>query len=372
MRGAAVLLLVLVAGCRFDLPGGTPADGAPVLDGPPGDGTVDGPPGTVRRKQITIDPARVTGDLAAFPVWIVLAADADLAARATASGADLHFTGAGGTPLPYQLQRWTQATGHLEAWVKVDLDDDLPTVVELRYGEPGAAHAPDPPAVFSSAFAAVWHLDDPLAAATVAEATGQRAGTAMGGLGPADQIAARLGGGIDFDGNDDQIQFVNPFAGGGSHTFSAWVNQRTATVYDSVVTVGNPATNQSRWFHSHFMEGVSAGFFANDLPGSVANIENDGWVLLHWTWSGATRQSRVYVNGAQVDSRTLAGTVNTQGAAGYLGYAPSAWGPAALNGTLDEVRLSTAERSAGWIATEHANQSAPQTFYTVGPEQLVP
>ena len=68
------------------------------------------------------------------------------------------------------------------------------------------------------------------------------------------------------------------------------------------------------------------------------------------------------------------GTAFAQGAAGYLGFAPNAWGPGgntpcALNGTLDEIRLATVERSAGWIATEHANQSAPQTFYAVGPEQ---
>jgi methylaspartate ammonia-lyase len=35
-------------------------------------------------------------------------------------------------------------------------------------------------------------------------------------------------------------------------------------------------------------------------------------------------------------------------------------------GTLDEVRVSSTARSAGWIATEYNNQSSPSTFYTVG------
>ena len=42
----------------------------------------------------------------------------------------------------------------------------------------------------------------------------------------------------------------------------------------------------------------------------------------------------------------------------------------ALNaaGTLDEVRLSTIERNAGWVTTEYNNQSSPGTFITVGTE----
>jgi hypothetical protein len=37
-------------------------------------------------------------------------------------------------------------------------------------------------------------------------------------------------------------------------------------------------------------------------------------------------------------------------------------------GSLDEVRVSNAVRSADWIATEYNNQSSPATFYTLGSE----
>ena len=40
----------------------------------------------------------------------------------------------------------------------------------------------------------------------------------------------------------------------------------------------------------------------------------------------------------------------------------------ALNGSLDEVRISNSGRGDGWIQTEYNNQSSPATFYTVGPE----
>ena len=43
-----------------------------------------------------------------------------------------------------------------------------------------------------------------------------------------------------------------------------------------------------------------------------------------------------------------------------------------LLGTIDELRIASTARSAGWIATEFANQSSPATFYTVGAEQPAP
>ncbi len=383
MRAVGLASWVFAVGCSFgspvadppitDPPGDGPADG-PRADAPP----IDGPPSKARRKRITIDPMRVTGNHPAFPVWIVIDNDNDLKMRATGTGADLHFTRPDGTPLPYQIQRWVQADGDLEAWVRADLDDNAPTVIELRYGEPATAHAANPPAVFSSSFAAVWHLEDPLDTTAVAEATNQRAGTAQGGLGATAQVAAQLGGGVNFDGINTRIRFANPFAGGGDHTFSAWVNQRTGNGFDSIVTVGSPQQNQSRFFYSHYQDGVSAGFYQNDLPGSLTDIDNAGWVLVHWTWNNTTRRSRVYRDGAPVDDRMLGpSAINTQGADGHLGYAPNQWGPGGntpctLNGILDEVRLATVERNAGWIATEYANQRVPGLFYAVGAEQMVP
>jgi hypothetical protein len=118
------------------------------------------------------------------------------------------------------------------------------------------------------------------------------------------------------------------------------------------------------------------GFYNNDWPltggEALPSIENAGWGLIHWVFKGSTRQSRVYRNGVQLKSHTFSGGLNTQGPDGNLGFAPAGWGTCWLNGTLDEVRLATVERTAGWIATEHANQSSPLTFYMVGAEERLP
>ncbi len=357
---------MVVAGCSFQ-----------VIPGEPGG---DGGAGVPLRKRITIDPAQVMGAQAGFPVWVALD-DPDLAKNATEGGGDIHFTRDGGAALPYEVQRWDKATGRLEAWVRADLADDVQTVLELRYGDPRAMVAPDPAAVFASPFAAVWHLDDRLDTEAIADARGERAGTALGGLSPSHQGAAQLGGGIDFDGLVARIEFANPFTGNSPHTISAWVRQRTATGCDSIVTMGNPSQNKSRFLYGHFtvgaIDGIHTGFYMNDWAPPNANIQNTGWVLLHWVYQGGgSRQSRLYVNGAEMGSHMYSGGISTEGGGGYIGYGPPQWNPdltnpCALNGVLDEVRLATAVRDADWIATEHANQASPQTFYTVGLEEPV-
>ena len=310
----------------------------------------------------------VSGTNVDFPVWIDLV-DGEIAAGARPDGSDLQFTSLDGTAIPGEIQRWDPATGHLTAWVKLAaLAQGADTVFYVRYGV--AASSPQP--VFTNGFAAVWHLDDPLTTSEVAESTATRPGTASGGLDPTHQVAAKLGGGIAFDGVADQIQFTNPLIGGGPHTISAWVDSRTSTTYNTIVMVGTGAMNQSRWFHAHYVtNGVAVGFFGNDWD-TGSNVENAGWTLLHWVFNGSTGVSRLYHNGVLIGTHPNAAGIATQGAGGYIGFAPSLWGMCAFTGVLDEARIATVVRSASWVATEFANQSAPATFYSVGAEATLP
>lgn len=95
-----------------------------------------------------------------------------------------------------------------------------------------------------------------------------------------------------------------------------------------------------------------------------------------WVFEGNNRKNHVYRNGVEIAAGTFMPgpnpQINTSGTAGYIGYAPSTYGPNnAYDGTIDELRIARVARSAGWIATEFNNQSSPGTFYTLGPE-LVP
>ena len=379
----SLAVLALVAGCKFDpsgVGGVSPTDG-PMLgvDGAPP--SIDAPaidsapqPSGRRRKSITIDPTKVNGNQTDFPVWIDLV-DADIAARAQPDGSDIFFTAADGTMrLDHQLQSWDGAAHHLSAWVRVPmLTSGPPTVLYVNYGDPAAAPAQNAAGVFRASFAAVWHLDDALPAATIADATGTHAGTPT--LTTTTRTAAKLGAGFAFTGGSDIISFTNPLAGNAAHTVSVWVNQPPVAHVSAVLVVGTPTMGQSRWFYTHFTAAALAiGYYADDWT-TTTNLDGAGWTLLHWVSEGGNGKNHLYQNGVEIagSPSTITG-VNTMGTTGIIGHAPEpAYGTnTGLQATIDELRIATVARTAGWISTEFANQSSPATFYTVGAEQNAP
>ena len=327
-----------------------------------------------RRKPITIDKTKVTGNQTDFPVWIDLT-DPDLGARAQANGHDIYFTAADGTTrLDYEIQRWDPSAHRLTAWVRVpSLPANAPTVLYVYYGDPSTTATPNAPGVFKSSFAAVWHLDDTLPATTIAEATGTHAGTPT--LTTTTQTAAKLGGGLAFTGGNDTITFTNPLSGNQAHTISVWVSQAAATHASAIVVMGTAVTDQARWLYGHFMTAVMAIGYYNDDWTTTTDLDGGGFVLVHWVLEGPNGKNHLYVNGAEIagSPMTING-INTQGTSGVIGHAPEpAFGTnMGLSGTIDELRIATTARNAGWIATEYANQSSPSTFYSVGAEQTVP
>ena len=144
---------------------------------------------------------------------------------------------------------------------------------------------------------------------------------------------------------------------------------------DSVVTLGTPATSQSRFLYAVYQNNdVGAGLWNNDWTDAGTNVQNGNWTLLHWTFAGNDNKSILYRDGAQSSTHTFTAGVDTTGTtgAGWIGYSPGGWGTNYLNGILDEVRISKAVLSKDWIAIEFANQSSPSTFYSVGAAEPVP
>lgn len=348
--------------------GASSEDGAVDADG--GKPVVDG-----YKKTLTIASSKVSAPLTNFPVWIRLD-DPDLAAHASSNGADIFFTDEAGLPLSYELQHW-DASGHLEAWVKApSLSSTADTKLELRYGEAGKAPPPSAAAVFSDHFVSVWHLEAP-AGTSFPDALGAHDGTGVG-LSATSTAAAQLGSGVAFDGGAAQITFTNALSGNTPSTISLWVSQGATTDNDALVVLGTAATDQSRWLHSVYNPSgknptnAALGFYGDDWANPGLDLRGAGWTSLVWVYDGV-KTSTLYKNGVVVDgSYTATGAVNTQGTGGTIGNAPAGWGTSmGAHATIDEVRIANVARTAPWIAAEHANQSAPATFYTVGAEQLV-
>jgi MSHA biogenesis protein MshQ len=358
------------SGSQPPVDGRGPPDARLPIDGPPGE-DVDAAVSRQRRKQITIDRSRVRtpsgGPLASFPVLFAVV-DADIAGRASADGSDIYFVAADGeTRLDHEIEKWNPGTGQLVAWVKLpSLPSSEDTVFYVYYGDPAAATPEAPAEVWTSSFAAVWHLAEQ-PRAVMADSTTGNDGTAHSSMQPNDLVSGQIGDAIDFDGVDDEITFTNPISGTTPHTISVWVNQRATTSQDALVVLGNGQSNRARFFNSvYFGDAVAVGFYANDWNTGFDLPRND-WKLLHWTYTN--RDNVFYVDGVQQGAMRINSGVDTEGSEGRLGNAAVPFGQGMnLNGQLDEVRIATVVRPAEWIQTEFNNQSDPSSFYTVGSE----
>lgn len=387
MRAPAVLLLAGACNFTTHAAGPTDATDAPAIDAPDaspldgdggGSGSGSGSAVTAHRKPIAIDRTKVAGAVDDFPVWIDLD-DTDIAAAARADGQDIFFTDSSGVALDHEITSWSQPMHHLQAWVRVPhLADNADVTIYVVYGDVARAVQPNPAGVFKNGFAAVWHLDDTLASTAVADATGTHAGTAVS-LGPGQQVASQLGGGFAFDGTTARmVTFTNPLLGNTPSTISAWVDQKTTTAHSAILTVGKPMTDQARFLYGNYLNTatIGSGLYNDDWAPAGHDLRNDGWTLVHWVHEGQNKKVHIFIDGAEITGspHTMGGAPQTAGTAGYIGYAPeTAFGnPTKMNGGLDEVRIATVTRNAAWIGTEHNNQAAPGSFYTVGPEEPAP
>ena len=381
------------------------------------------------RKQITVNTGAVNGTLTNFPMLVSMT-DPNLQALPTGAANGGHIAayngttndpqdlvfealddttcgGAGNAPcrLAHEIEAYSASNGNLVAWVRVpSITSASPnnTVIYMYYGNSCMiTSAQNATAVWDANYKGVWHLSqNPTGTAPQMKdstADGYN-GTAVGSFVAGDQQAAVINGGLNFNGTNDEIQIAAANLGATSVTVSAWLRVKS---FNETTFSGTAANNGAVIFSTRnvdtnvsptlLVSPVSGGagaqnglVFCNDTANvamgakGAANIAFNTWYYAVGTFSytgvgNFAGNWNVYLNGAQnnaaVNNFNYAGAANAifSGATWRLGN--NAQWPNYSNIILDEVRVSNIARSAGWIATEYLNQSAPNSFYTVGPEQ---
>jgi hypothetical protein len=323
------------------------------------------------------------GPHASFPVLIRLPSDANLATDARADGFDLLFTAADGiTELPYQRQRFVKATGELIAWVEIPmLSSTASTVIHLYYGNPNATDQQDVAATWDAAtYKAVWHLDETVTAASSLRDSTTHGNHATPTNAPTLGSVGVVGAAVGFDGADDSLNVADSAsldstsAGG---TFSMWVHlfdPSTSGKFQFLMTTGNAFAGTPDGY-SWSVQPDGDHYFYPRVSGTNYNLVTNPFANATWhhaqvTFSFASKQVLLYVDGTP-RAITMMGVNATQWAQQAQ---PTSWlfGSNPTNpssdfaGFMDEIRVQTAVRSAGWILTEYRNQSSPATFYSVG------
>lgn len=383
MKAAGSALLFCCA-CTFD-----PSVSGPLVFGDDGGTTnIDGgrrgsdaalPAGSYR-KSILLKPQGLSEDLSNFVVAVLLDEDSDLQARARADGADIRFVSGSGVALAFEIEEYVTSTGQLSAWVKVPtLSMDEPTPIYLYYGDAPVNH--DPKLTWSDGFRGVWHYSEdpsvqlPIFANSVsaefsASSAGDRRPTSASGI---------AGPGLNFDGSDDHLSIEDSASGGldfgmASFSYSTWVQvSQTVGQYDIIWWKGGSNASAS----GYDLELGNGGWVAyvgdggglpQDIVGSnLGNVSEflGRWVHLAVVVSREAGELRVFADGLRRDTDDISGlgslTTDSLVSISHQNYL--------FRGLTDEMRIYSKALSDDWIRTEHANLTAPATFYTVGPEE---
>jgi hypothetical protein len=184
-------------------------------------------------------------------------------------------------------------------------------------------------------------------------------------------------GALAFNGTSDYIgvpQNGDFTLHSGPFTLEAWVQD------DTTSSILNPGAHRVlSWYDgTNSMQLGLAGnltpaqrvfFLLNSSASAIPNVITIGNAptgLNHvvGTFDGSTYH--IYLNGVNADGGSNNSQVAFTGNSTTLYLGQRGDNIRYLAGTLDEVRISSINRSAAWIATEYNNQSSPSTFETLG------
>ncbi|MFQ5833789.1 MAG: LamG-like jellyroll fold domain-containing protein, partial [Candidatus Thorarchaeota archaeon] len=333
------------------------------------------------RKDITIDSAKVTEDLSDFPVLIDLY-DTDLRTDVRPDGEDIAFI-VGGQFVEHEVELFEQdyntTHAHLIAWVKIpSLSSSVDTVITMLYGNLIVTGLQS--SGVWDGYEIVQHMNDNPNGISYDSTYNHHSGPSFGSMTIGDLVPGAIGNATDFDGQDDVISVGQIETDDWpSFTVSGWIYHDVSG--DDRVFSKAPNTNEANAI-IHFAvddtdkfrvrmntDGVGGG--ASLSVDSIGFTAPGSWYYLTWSWSAATEEMRLHINGTF--DRTAARDGDTV-LNSYVPFVIGNWQTGTGNnrffdGMIDEIRMTTRVLSDGWIATEYANQKSPSSFYLVGPEQ---
>jgi len=205
----------------------------------------------------------------------------------------------------------------------------------------------------------------------------------------------KINGGDKFDGADDYVSVNDSSTLDGDGLWSQltvelWVKANSPTTPGgqrilrkgpssgtgvNSYQIGLQTSNGRLYFDVWHPGGTSGAYYEVEY---TTVLTAGTWYHVVCTYISAVG-SKIYVNGIDVNAVKVGtgsetGNVSASDAQPlYIGarYSTSVPGPANFfNGTIDEMRISRAARSVGWITTSYTNQNDPSHFSSVGTEEI--
>jgi hypothetical protein len=344
------------------------------------------------RKSITIDHSKVISDMTDFPVLINLASDSDLQTYAQSNGNDILFTSSNGlTKLNYEIERYVSSTGQLVAWIKFPtISSSTDTIIYMYYGNPSATNQQSPESVWTNNYLGVWHLNDTSDINVNDSSSNGLDGNSNSGV--MLNATGKMDGAMSFNGTNGSVNLGTGtqlnFTASTPFTIEGWYS--TTDPYGPLISFRNSSTSSGG---DNAVIDICVGDDGSTINfGKLMALVRDnnsgsGYARVtgptvnngSWRYFVLTRNSgnqiQLFSDGisAGTDAEPNSGgpiTTNIRAIANEIRWVQDNFrdGPDNrwLSGTVDEVKISSTQRSNGWITTSYNNQNSPGTFYTLG------
>lgn len=355
----------------------TTADGSRGSDSSGLDGTDTACPATdpawwdgawSHRRRLRFDNTAQAEDLQNFTVLVVLHRGDLGAAPLAPQGTDLRFVDDdGATLLPHHIERW-DPTGDSSVWVRVPRIDggSGDDHVWLYYGNPQARDVADPSGSYDDATVGVWHLEEDMGA-PIDSATGISCTWAGTGTG-SQQAQGAIASGVQLDGVVDHIDCgPDRIADTDHHTITAWVNLPLTGDDDQAVVSAEADSNPFRGIGLYVRR--SDGALGKRINNAIqygarprSRVPPDTWsfVAIRGFRSPPRGTLEVSVDGGSWET-IVSGNTNhlsiQDGTSLVLGAGPGAGPGSSTQGLLDEVSISSIERSDDWVRAQYLSSS---------------
>ncbi len=353
-------------------------------------------------KNITINNAYVTGDFMDFPVLIDII-DTDLHTDVQADADDITFYSEG-TILSHEIELFEQdysgTEAHLVAWVKANLSNSVDTTISMYYGNPEIGPQSQSEDVWTSNYAAVWHLGETATdEGTLTDHLDSTGNDYYGDQSGNEGITGIFGDGQNFDGIDDTINLSSArgLEPSGDVSLSGWfkldssINQATGTTQVLMTKAIDGDTDMhvaiagSDYIipYPEIPRGALVFKLENSALGQLyvwslrRSWTADTWYFFTCTMTASTPSlNKVFINGVDNTNATtgslatanLAFIDNWEIGGGFVDQMSPKEGW--FDGVIDEVRVVDTIRSNAWIRTEWLMYNVSSLFSTLDSETV--
>ncbi len=329
------------------------------------------------RKAIVIDADKVAGDLDNFPI-LINHTDTDLISTTQTDGDDIIFTDNNFNLLDFELEKFTQETGAVVAWVNVPkLLSSEDTTIYMYYGNPAASNQENASGVWDSNYVAVYHF---------AESAGNYLdSTSNNNDSSAIDVASRTGTGIAGDAPDfnntsnDEIEIPTSASlelTGTTYTVEAWINADVVNTKDLFLCKEEDSNGYSPYCMGFEFNPSKALIYSYDSSTNYyqqngnTTITSGSYFYVAGVLDGTGNQLKVYLDGTDDSAGGESSFANTLYDTPNNLFVGRGEGNNYYDGRVDEVRISDIARSDQWLLTTENTVGSPSTFYSRGQEEV--